>query len=376
LARRPGDPPETVWAICDRGPNLKVKDAIGLYGAEGLEALKEIDGAKLMPRPDLGPEIAELRVSADRVDLVRTLRLRDREGRPVSGLPLPPGPNLLSEPAFDLSGRPLAPDPGGMDTEGIAALPGGGFWVSEEFGPSLVRIDADGRVLRRLVPQGVALEAPYEVAPRLPAIATRRKLNRGFEALALSTGGETLYLAFQSPLAHPDEAAHESARHVRIWELEADNGAFRRQYLYPLDKPSSFRRDVDKGRFTRGDVKISEMLAVDARTLLVLERGSETTKLYRVLLDPKAELPSEHLDPSTTPTLEELSAGPDIPLPDLSKSLLFSTDDAPEVGRDLEGMARLSPTQLLLVSDNDFGVEGATTGFWRLSFEAPVLGGG
>ncbi|HEX8375407.1 MAG TPA: hypothetical protein VF606_09530, partial [Geminicoccaceae bacterium] len=101
-----------------------------------------------------------------------------------------------------------------------------------------------------------------------------------------------------------------------------------------------------------------------------------TTKLYRAAIGPASALPPEHLDPATRPTVEELSARPGFPLPELSKSLLFSSDDAPEVGRDVEGMARLSPTELLLVTDNDFGVEGASTGFWRLSFDEPVLGGG
>jgi hypothetical protein len=36
-------------------------------------------------------------------------------------------------------------------------------------------------------------------------------------------------------------------------------------------------------------------------------------------------------------------------------------------------MAILSPTELLLVNDNDFGVEGAETSFWRITFEEPVL---
>jgi hypothetical protein len=60
-------------------------------------------------------------------------------------------------------------------------------------------------------------------------------------------------------------------------------------------------------------------------------------------------------------------------VPVLAKRLLFSSDDAPEIGADLEGMAILSPSELLLASDNDFGVEGAETGFWRVRFDRPVF---
>jgi hypothetical protein len=373
LSRRPTDPPGMVWAAGDRGPNIKVKTAVELYGLDRLKALKDEKGAKIMPRLDLGPAIAELRVVGDRVELVRSLRIADPAGRPVSGLPVPGGLHTRHEPAFDLNGRKLPPDPSGLDTEGIAALPEGGFWVSDEFGPSVVRLDSEGRVVKRLVPEGTELGgAAYPVEASLPAIAARRQLNRGFEAVALSPDGEWLFIAFQSPLAHPDEAAHEQGRHVRLWRLDPESGEVAAQYLYPLDPPESFRRDRAKGALERSDLKVSELCFVGSDSLLVLERGSETTKVYRVTPSGQLELPAAHFDDSTRPTVEQLSAG-EIGLPVLAKQLLFSSDDAPEVGADLEGMAILSPTELLLVNDNDFGVEGAETGFWRVRFDQPIL---
>ncbi len=373
LSRRPGDPPGLVWAAGDRGPNIKVKTAVELYGLDRLGRLASEEGAKIMPRLDLGPGIAQLRVADGRVELVRTVRISDSGGRPVSGLPVPGGPHMRHEPAFDLDGRRLPPDPSGLDTEGIAALADGGFWVSDEFGPSLVRLDSEGRVLKRLVPEGTDLHgAGYPVEARLPAIAARRQLNRGFEAIAPSPDGRWLFVAFQSPLAHPDEQAHEQARHVRLWRLDASTGAVAAQYLYPLDPPETFLRDRAKGPLKRSDLKVSELVWVGNDSLLVLERGSETTKIYKITPSGDSELPPEHLDDSTRPTVEELSAG-DTGLPVLHKRLLFSSDDAPDVGADLEGMAILSPFELLLVNDNDFGVEGAETGFWRVRFDQPVL---
>ena len=373
LSRCRGDPPGLVWAVGDRGPNVKVETATELYGLDRLRGLAGETGAKIMPRLDLGPAIAQLRVGGGRVELVRSLRIADLEGRPVSGLPIPGGPHSRIEPAFDLDGRRLVPDPSGLDTEGIAALDDGGFWVSDEFGPSLVRLDPEGRVLRRLMPEGAGLgAAAYPIEERLPALAARRQINRGFEGLALSGDGQWLFVAFQSPLAHPDERAHEEARHVRLWRLDARTGEVAAQYLYPLDPPETFVRDRAEGAFGPSDLKLSELCSVGAGSLLVLERGSATTKIYRI--DPAAafELPAEHLDESTRPTVEELSAG-EIGLPVLPKRLLFNSDDAPEVGADLEGMAILSPFELLLVSDNDFGVEGAETGFWSVRFDQPLL---
>ena len=59
-------------------------------------------------------------------------------------------------------------------------------------------------------------------------------------------------------------------------------------------------------------------------------------------------------------------------LPVLAKSLVITTDDAPDMDRDLEGLVVLSPNELLLVTDNDFSVEGARTRFWRVRLAAPL----
>ena len=377
LSTRPGNPSGTVWAVCDRGPNFKVSSARKLYGAEGLEELGLSNGAKIMPRTDIGPALAELRVGTDRVELVRTIRLSIAHGKPLPGVPVPAGEGAECEDAFALDGSPIPPDPAGADTEGVAALADGGFWLGDEYGPSLLRVDADGRVGLRLVPEGEEHRlggAGYPVVGALPAIAARRRLNRGFEALALSGDGRRLHLMFQSPLSHPDQSAHEQARHVRLWTLDAESGAAEAQYLYPLDPADSFRRDCAKGEFESRDVKVGEMTLCGERTLLVLERGSETSKIYSVDLDPERALPPEHWRIETRPTIEELSATGDLKLPVLTKRLLFNSDDAPEVAADLEGMTLLSATELLLVSDNDFGVEGAETSFWRIAFDEPIDG--
>ena len=364
LATRPGDPPDRVWGVGDRGPNLKVETALERYGLEQLRPHAEAGGAKVMPRLDLGPTLAELRLDGDRVELVRTVRLTGANGTPISGLPTPGGPHARSEPAFGIDGDLLPPDPAGADTEGLAIRADGSFLVGDEYGPSLLLVDPDGRLVSRWLPGGPE--------GALPGIAARRQLNRGFEAIALSPDGAWLYLAFQSPLAHPDEQAHKQARHVRIWKLDAMTGAVAAQFLYPLDPPESFRRDCEKGAFGRSDIKISEIVAEAGDRLLVLERGSETTRIYRVMLDPALATDPSHLDVATRPTIEEMSgAGAD--LLELPKHLLLDTDDMPEMAADLEGMAILSPTELLLVTDNDFGVEGAETSFWRVTFAAPLF---
>lgn len=373
LARRSGDAPTVFWAVGDRGPNLKVKAAVERYGLHQLAPLRELPGAKIMPQPAIGPAIAQFEVVGNEVRLIREMRLATSDATPLSGLAHSGSDALLSEPVFDLSGEPLPPDPYGMDSEGLAVLSDGSFWVGDEFGPALVHFDASGRMTRRLLPARSALDdAGVEVAD-LPRIATRRQLNRGFEALSVSPDERWLMLAFQSPLAHPDEEAHSNGRHVRLWRMALPEGRVVAQYAYPLDAPATFRRDVQEGPFERSDIKVSEILWLTDGSLLVLERGSATSKIYRCQIDAACELSAEHLDVSHRPTLEQLSAASsEWRLPTLSKTLVLSTDDHPQISADLEGMVMLGADALLLVNDNDFGVEGAETCFWRIAFNAPL----
>jgi hypothetical protein len=375
LTSKVGDLNGQVWAICDRGPNLKLKEASERYGWSAPSEYLERDGAKLMPRPEIGPALALLRTTEDEVLLQRTVRITTAAGLPVSGLPIPASGHANCEPVLDLEGRPVPPDPTGMDTEGVALLSDGSFWASEEYGPSLIRIGAGGELLERLVPDGVHLEdAGCPVRAILPAIAGQRHLNRGFEAVAVSPSEQQLFVAFQSPLAHPGVQDHKAARHVRIWALDP-SGRVAAQYLYRFDDPASFRRDDEAGKVERGDLKVCEIVALAEHELLVLERASETSKIYRVRLSDELKLPAEHMQADTRPTIEQLSAtGAD--LPELSKELLFSSDDWPQVGADIEGMALLDARSMLLVSDNDFGCEGKQTGFFRLRFDRDLIGPG
>ena len=115
LALRPGDPPQHFWALGDRGPNIKVRDAIRLYGLDRLAPLGALAGAKIMPRLDLGPALAQLRIDGDTIELYRILPIKNGDGRTITGLPNPGSDQLLSEPVFDLTGAPIAPDPDGLD---------------------------------------------------------------------------------------------------------------------------------------------------------------------------------------------------------------------------------------------------------------------
>ena len=168
-------------------------------------------------------------------------------------------------------------------------------------------------------------------------------MNRGFEGLAASSDGRWLYAAFQSALAQPGA----NRRLAPIWRLDAQTGALAGEFDYPFDAPKSFTADAAAGPVGPDDLKICELAAVGHDRLLVLERISKSARIYRV----------------------DLSGGRA-----LAKTLMFSTDAAGGIAPDLEGMVAMSDRELILATDNDFGIERAETRFYRLTFSAPLSG--
>lgn len=337
LARRLGDAPGVLFAVTDRGPNLFVSQAVEDYGQTHLAHLRGVVGAKIMPMPWAGPEIVELRVADGGVGVVRRNPLVTRSGARLKGVALPGGE---MEPIFDIAGKPIPPDRLGADSEALAVLPDGSFLVAEEYGPSILVVGADGVVSERWVAAGREAELSHpELVARgvLPERCGRRRPNRGFEALCASPDGKWVYLGFQSALMGEAETG------VPVWKLDARTGALAAEWVYPFDAPASFTRDAARREVDLGDLKICEFSWVGEDKLIVLERIAHSTKVYRV----------------------ELGWLPE-------KELLFSSDEHPEVGPDMEGMVMLSPSEILLVSDNDFGVEGAGTEFWRVGLHGVV----
>lgn len=297
--------------------------------------------------------------------------MRTPAGKPLSGLPPPRLPGTEWEPVFAQDGTALATDFDGADTEGIAVLPDGRFWIAEEYGPSVLLVGPEGVVARRLVPEGAGklfAESSISIEEKLPAIALARKLSRGFEALALSRDNRSLFLAFQSPLA-PERRAHDNGDILRLWALDASTGDFRAEWAYPLDRPETFTRDCAVGPVAMSDVKVSELAILADGSMLVLERVTLSSHVYRILPSHAPPVPPCFLQPAHRPTLEQVGQGgaaaAGIRL--LRKQLVLSTDEHEEVCGDLEGMVPLADGTLLLANDSDYGIEAATTQFWRVS---------
>ncbi|MER5896668.1 esterase-like activity of phytase family protein [Streptomyces sp. NPDC001876] len=332
------------WTVTDRGPNGQIK----------------VDGKKrrTFPVPGFDPAIVRIRVEGKRIEVLDSLPLTTRSGNAVTGLA-----NQASRDeapyTFDAQ-TPLAYNPNGLDTEGIVRAADGSFWLVDEYGPSLVHVSSRGRVLTRYVPQGLRLEgADYRVVEALPGVLLHRKINRGFEGLALLPGGD-LVLAVQSPLSLPDQDAGEASRNVRFLRFSAKKQKVTAEYAYRFDPVEV----VDPGEDDTSELKISSVVAIGRDTLLVEERTDRSARLHRVTLPAGSGiLGSVWDDPATSPAYEELDDPSASGVRVLRKSLVVDLGTVAGVPGKIEGVAVTGRDTLALINDNDFGMTDGAEAF-------------
>lgn len=290
------------------------------------------------------------------VEVVSTVLLSDERGGPLTG----------NADAFDA--RDGARDRR-LDPEGVRVSARGTLFVSDEYGPAVDEFAMDGRRVRRLaVPGKFAVRVP-SAEPGLeqpPFCVSGRQPNRGFEGLAISPDGSRVYAALQSPLIQDgalDEGTVRVGVNVRVLEIAVEGGATR-EFVYALEKPGH---------------GVNEMVAVNGREFLVLERDGAEVKfrrLFRAGLDGATDvsaiavLPSRGLPAGVTairkaPFLDFLDprfglAGAG--MPEKIEGLAF--------GPDLPDGRRL----LLVTTDNDFVAERASQ-IWAFAIDRGDLPG-
>lgn len=303
------------WTVTDRGPNGEVK----------------VDGSdrRTFVVPEFTPALVRIRVQGDRITVLETLPLTTPAGAPVTGLS-----NLARDekPYAADAATLLTLNPNGLDTEGVVRTPDGHFWMVDEYGPSIVEADAQGRVVARHVPAGLeddyaAAGVGYPVSGSLPAGLADRRSNRGFEDIALLPDGRTVAVALQSSVVVSGE------RDRTVTELLTFDTATRstvHEFGYQFDDPSTFAAGT-RGR----DLKISALIPLSQTRVLVEERTDTEARFHAVDLDPGRAL-----------------------ITSADKTLFANLAGVAGVPGKVEGAA-LRGDRLVLISDNDFGFDGA-----------------
>ncbi len=332
--RSADDAENEFWLITDRGPNgqIRVDDA----------------NRRTFPIPEFTPLILHVQVADDTITILQTIPLTNMDGAPVTGLS-----NLEDhdERPWNYSAEEeLTFNPDGLDTEGLVRTADGAFWLSEEYSPSLVNLNSDGQVIARYVPEGLDYSgATYDVIDNLPAVLASRRGNRGFEAAALHE--TTLFAAVQSPLRNPDADTGDNSRSARILAFDISTGEVTGEYVYQFEEATVFGADN-----VPGEMKISAMIALDADTLLVLERTDAIAHIYRVeLADATNIYGTAWDDAATAPSLEALADPSEASVNVVPKTLIINLDTLEGMPDKIEGMALVDMDTIAVINDNDFG---------------------
>ncbi|TWH45557.1 esterase-like activity of phytase family protein [Sporomusa sp. KB1] len=241
------------YMITDRGPNGD--------GPE-YQAGNKVTTSKFFPSPSFQPQIALARLKAGKVEIIKTIGLKDETGKPITGLPIKPGSiGSTNEIALDEKLTNLGYDSNGLDTEGIAVDAKGNFWVCDEYGPFIAQFNREGKLLRKYAP-----------GAGLPEVLKYRIPNRGFEGIAIAPNGH-VFAAVQSTLDIDGKTA-KKAQFTRLVELDPVSGKTR-MYAYPIDV-GSYKSPKD--------AKIGDIFAVSNNKLLLIEQAMGKDKKMRNLV--------------------------------------------------------------------------------------------
>jgi len=336
----PKDPRDEFWMITDRGPNGQIA----------------VDGKnrRTFWVPEFDPTIVRVKTEGKAIKILEAIPIVGQSGKPVTGLP-----NLkdVDEAPYNYSAQELLPlNPNGLDTEGLVRTTAGDFWIGEEYSPSILHVDRTGKIIKRYIPEGLPLEGTdYPVAKVLPSIYGKRKINRGFEGIALSGDEKTLYLVLQSPLLNPDRKTGEASRNSRVLVFDIPSEKVTAEYVYRFDVSKEFDPNPKN---TPDEMKLSGVIAMNPTTLLVLERTDLVAKLYSVDLSQATNiLGSKWNDAKTAPTLEALADPATAGVRVLPKTLVLDLSSIKGMPEKIEGIALLDQNTLAVSNDNDFDSE-------------------
>jgi len=222
-----------------------------------------------------------------------------------------------------------------IDPESLQRGPNGDLWVGDEFGPWILHFDARGRLL----------DPPYEVTgirspnnPTLNSAEATQPNSRGFEAVAISPDGKSLYAALEgATVADVDQTRRN------IYEFSIRRHTFTgREWRYRTESPGNM---------------IADMSAVGRQHLIVIERdggrgvGATFRRLYQVdLRHPEltgAQVKTQLVDLTAIPDAHRLS------LPAIHRGDLGLGDPFWVMCESVEAVHLVAGKQLLVGCDNN-----------------------
>ena len=335
------------YMLTDRGPNFDNANGIGkVYG-------------KIFPLENFAPAIVHVKLENKTIKIIKSIPIVDSNGKSVSGI----SNGSDDERPFNINEKVIPYRPGGIDTEAIQLLPDGNFLISEEYGPSVLVVDPNGKVLMRYLPKGKAvIGSPYPVRDNLPEILKNRRGNRGFENLALSPDGKTAYAILQSPMGDAKSSSFSNSRTVRVLRLDCTNpldikvtGMFIVLQSSMSEYPSTSKQ---------ADLKYSDAVMLSSSKILLLERATKKVKLIVADLKDASNILDLPVSLSLEPE-EKSESLKSLNIQAAETSVVFNSVDVFfQLDTDkIEGLTVLSPSVVALSNDNDFALGENTSNY-------------
>ncbi len=344
------------WTVSDRGVNIDAANA------NLPECRPTYD--KIYAFPNYASKLHRIRVSGDSIKILQTITLKRPNGSDATGLLNPTGfgsteAEIISTDTVlncaNFNAKTAAKDIWGIDSEGILVDKDGNFWICEEGGPTIWKLNPNGVVLKRFTPYANQPGAQTEDVP-IDTVFKYRKNNRGFESIAIAPNGK-IYAIVQSPLLYPDKATGEGTRIHRILEINpADNST--RMFAYLNE---GILGDTGPDQIRLRDWKIGDMAAINDSTFLVIEtaaRGvSDIKKVYLININAATPVQSGLYNNSTLEGLTDTSGLVANGIAPVAKTLFMDllANGWPLALEKAEGIAIINDSTIAIGNDNDYG---------------------
>jgi hypothetical protein len=257
------------------------------------------------------------------VQILGFLQLRDPDGRV---------PFALTRPDRILTGSDF-------DLESVRRARDGTFWFGEEFGPFLLHTDSTGKVLE--APIGL----PGVMSPQNPFLpdvdAWTIRASRGFEPMALSVDGKTLYPMLEGALR--SDAVSRRRRVLNEFDLRTE------QYT---DRIWNYRVDA-----AFPDAVIGDLTALDEHRFVLIERddfqGADARQKKIYLIDLRQVGPDGYLEKRLV--LDLLAIGDPGGISTPARPGEFGVGDPFSFPlQSVESLEVLGCERLLIANDNNF----------------------
>lgn len=352
------------WTISDRGVNVDDANANG--GAANGPCAPTYD--KMYAFPNYAPKIHRIRVNGDSVQILQTIAMKRPNGSTATGIINPTGlgstaaevasTDVVTDCA-DFMTKTAPKDTWGIDSEGLVVDKDGYFWICEEGGPTIWKLNQNGVVVKRYTPYGnlTGPLAPEAQDIAIDTVFKYRKNNRGFEGIAITPNGK-IYTIIQSPILYPTKAIGEASRVHRILEIDPATNQTR-MFIY--------LNDGAVGSVGTKDWKVGELVAINNNEFLVLEAAAKSStdikQIYKINISNATAVTSASgiytggatIEALATATVNNLAANNIVPVTKTLVMDLMINNRWPSVLDKTEGLAIINDSTIAIANDNDYG---------------------